>query len=227
MGCQRHIAIPGKERAIGASHRNAVEPQIGDRDRLHGQGALPGIIGDAEQRALERQDAVAVARGALGEEDEVVAGVEPLANGVALRGGAAHAAVDEDGALQPGQPAEQRPARHLGLGDEAALDDAAEDLDVDIGDMVGDEQRRPQRRRFAVHGDAEAHDPATPAVVEARQAARPCTAAGDKQCLHRHERQGERHIAGEPDQPEQHRAHGLTPPWNRARGARSADNTYR
>src|SRR5918912_1454966 len=60
--------------------RQAVEPGIGDGERLYPDfaGALPQrLAGRAQNGAAERQDAVAVARRALGEQQHDVAGLEP------------------------------------------------------------------------------------------------------------------------------------------------------
>src|SRR6185437_12994339 len=127
-------AIPGDERPVEAAEWHAIEPYVSDRDRLHGERSVgPDIVGDAEEGALEGQCAVAVAGRAFGKEDEIVAPVEPVANGVALVMRAAHPAIDEDGALQLGEPADERPARDIGLGDEGRLEQRSQNLDVEEG----------------------------------------------------------------------------------------------
>src|SRR5262249_17645762 len=107
MGREFHIAIPGEERAIEPSERDAVKPDISDRDRLHRERAMAAaVVGYAEERAFERQHAVAVAGRSFGKEDEMVVAVEPVADAIALLGRAADAPVDEHRALQLGEPAE-------------------------------------------------------------------------------------------------------------------------
>ena len=157
MGRQGHVAIPGDERPVSPPERGAVEPRIGYRDRLHHDRLAVRALGDAEQGALERQYAVAVVAGAFREQDQRVLRGEPVGDGVALLRRAAHLAVDEHGALQLGEPAEQRPSGHFGLGDERAGDLRAKYGDVGIRGVVRDEQHRPQCRRLsdAPHPEAE------------------------------------------------------------------------
>src|SRR5262249_29027243 len=108
-------------------------------------------------RRFERQQMDAVAAGALGKKDEIVAVVEPALDFVALaRRTGAVGALDEDGTLQFRQPAEDRPARDFGLGDEAAVDPRAHDLDIEIGGVVGDEERRAMRRARAAADETNA-----------------------------------------------------------------------
>ena len=52
------------------------------------------------------------------EKDQRVPGGKPVADRVPLNRGATHSPVDKDAALQLGEPAEKRPIRDLGLGDE-------------------------------------------------------------------------------------------------------------
>ena len=78
----------------------------------------------------------------------------------------------------------------LGLGDEGAVDDAAEDRDVEIGGVVGDEQRRPARA--SASPTASTPKPRmrqTDAVIEAREAARERALERPAGCLDRHQRQ--------------------------------------
>ena len=60
-----------------------------------------------EEGTLERQDPIAVARGSLGKQDQEVAVGEPPFDLAALVPRGAGPAVDEDGPLQLGQPAEK------------------------------------------------------------------------------------------------------------------------
>ncbi len=62
----------GPERA---PDRNAVEPRIGDRHRLDRERPAVDLeVGEAQQSALEAQRPIAVAAGALGEQDQIAAG---------------------------------------------------------------------------------------------------------------------------------------------------------
>src|SRR6185437_5954466 len=158
-----HVAVPGKERAIEPPERNPVKPLIGDRDRLD-EDAL--VLGGGEERGLERQNTQPVAARALGKEDEIVAVIEAPADRVALAAGAgAIGALDEDRALQLGEPAEDRPLRDLGLRDEAALDAGAEDRDVEIGGVVDGKERRPVARRRAADLERDAENSAAQPVI--------------------------------------------------------------
>jgi len=103
MRRQGHVAIPGKAGAIEAAERHAVKPEIGHRHRLHRDGEAGRAFGDGEERGFERQQALAVAAGALGKEDQILAGLEPRRNRVALSVDRGAAPVDEDAALQLGQ----------------------------------------------------------------------------------------------------------------------------
>ena len=131
------------------------------------------MVGDAEQRALERENAVAVAARSFREQDQRVLGGEPAGDAVALLGRAAHPAVDEHRALQFRQPAEQRPARHLGLGDERGGEQRAQHGDVEIGDVVGGEQHRADGDRPADRAHPQAEDAAAAPVVPAREGGDP------------------------------------------------------
>src|SRR3546814_5776223 len=93
-------------------------------------------------------------------QDHAVAGREPAAQlrGLEMRG--ARLAVDEDRALQLRELAEERPLRDLRLGDERPRNEGAVDRDVEIGGMVGDEQRRPCARAAAEHLEADAEQAA-------------------------------------------------------------------
>ena len=200
MGQKVHIAVPGKGRAHVPVHGQVGKPGIGDRDRLHCQGlALDLLLGDREQRTLEGQHPVAVARRALGKQDQATVSFETACDRILLLAGLARPAVDEDCALQLGEPAEQRPARDLGLGHEAAAHQGAQDLDVEVGGVVGHDQQR------LVPGDATAHvqpyaeDAANQAVVPLGETDR-CPRTD------RHEHGLDRH-AGQRQRDVEHQAH--------------------
>src|SRR3546814_7675214 len=112
MRRQRHVAVPGIGGPEPAPERQAVEPRIGDRNRLHGQRTAGSLDRrDAEQRALERQDVGAVAAGAFRTQNQAVARLEPRQQVVAMARGMPGPALDEDGALQGGEKADDRPDR--------------------------------------------------------------------------------------------------------------------
>src|SRR3546814_3416939 len=131
--------------------------------------ALGAARGGLEQGALEGQDGVAVARGALGKQDQIVARVQAAGHLVAVQGGVAHPALDEDGLLQAREPGEKRPGGHLRLGDEGSLQQRAEHLDIEVGDVVGHIERRMAARRLAVALDLDAEQAAGAPVVPERQ----------------------------------------------------------
>jgi hypothetical protein len=100
-------------------------------------------------------------------------------------------AVDEDGALELGEEAEDRPAGNFGLGDEGKrLGDAAEHGDVEPGRMVGRHQHR-RGRGIADHRHPHAdHAPGQP-LPSHRQVGGHLPAAPDRDQLERHDDEGE------------------------------------
>src|SRR3546814_7084969 len=82
----------------------------------------------------------------FGEQDQVLARLQPLPQAVAMPVGLVRPPIDEDAPLQLGEKSEQRPGPDLGLGDEAARHERAQDHDVEIGGMVADEEGRARRR---------------------------------------------------------------------------------
>ena len=119
IGCRRSR----RPATRAAAHRHAVQARVGDRHRLDvdafGIAAAKRHVGGAEQRALERQQMIAVAGAAFGEQHHRIAAGQARRDLAGLLAGLALAlALDEDGALQPRQRAEDRPAGDLRLGDE-------------------------------------------------------------------------------------------------------------
>src|SRR3546814_17157562 len=85
MGRQVDVAVPGLDRPEPTAERNAVEPRRGHRYRLDRYRPAGGPErGDGEEGALERQRAVAVARRPFGEQDQVLARLQPLPQAVAM-----------------------------------------------------------------------------------------------------------------------------------------------
>ena len=85
----------------------------------------------------------AVAGRSLAEQHQVVAGLEPALELIALSGRSPPASIDEHRALQFGEMAEERPARHFSLGDEAGRQKLAENDDIEPRNVVADKQHRP------------------------------------------------------------------------------------
>jgi hypothetical protein len=56
---------------------------------------------------------------------------------------------DEQGPCQSAKQAEQWPGCDLGLGDEGPIEDGSQDQDVEIGDVIGDVERRASLERAA------------------------------------------------------------------------------
>src|SRR3546814_1498167 len=97
MGRQVHVAVPGIDRPEPTAQRNAVEPRRGHRYRLDRYRPAGGPErGDGEEGALERQRAVAVARRPFGEQDQVLARLQPLPQAVAMPVGLVRPPIDED-----------------------------------------------------------------------------------------------------------------------------------
>ena len=95
-----HVAVPPEPWAVGAGDRNAADVRIDDGGRLHDDRGprWRALAHDGpEQRRLEGQNPVAVARGSFREKHDRVALLEPrhdLVGGVAGRLPAR--AIDED-----------------------------------------------------------------------------------------------------------------------------------
>ena len=196
-----HVAVPGEERPQISSHRHAVQFGVGDGDGLDQERLAPRPpLRHREQGALERQHPVAVAAGALGKQDQVVAPFETVAHLVPVRHRLAPAPLDEDRALQLGQPAVQRPACDLRLGDEGSLDQRTQGHDVDIRDVIGRVKRRMDRRLAAARLDPKTEDSAAMPVIPEWH--RPLQGQVEEhgERLHRHERQRKAGVEKKSDQ---------------------------
>ena len=189
-----HVAIPGKQRPVFPPHRQAVQAGKGDRDRLHLHMPAAGQprFGRAQQRALERQHAVAVMAGAFGKQQQGIARRQPLVDGIARRaGGAAPRALDKDGALQPRQGAEEGPGADLGLGDKGQRRRRRKDHDVGPAGVIGHHQHAFARHRLADDADVDAEQPRRPGGDSHAESVRAARAAQfQQQPLHRHQRAG-------------------------------------
>src|SRR6266581_67841 len=78
MRDQFDITVPCHALAQAAADRHPAEPDIGQRQRLHGdvgmmRGVAERVMDRADQRGAERQHADAIARGALGKQHHRVA----------------------------------------------------------------------------------------------------------------------------------------------------------
>src|SRR5204862_1807526 len=118
-------------------------------------------------------------------------------------------AVEEHSALQPRQPAEQRPTTHLALGDKRTGDQRTEHGDIDIRDMIRGEQYRTRGDRMSDPTYPEAENPATPAVVKPREGGDPGPSQQQADGLHRHQRHGPGEIQRETRQPQHGRADAI------------------
>src|SRR5271170_5720260 len=95
-----HVAVPCEEGPQVAAHRHAVEPDIGDRNRLHGdRRSIDENLGGTEQSRFEWQDAIAVTARPLREQDEIAPRRKTLRDGVALPRAVPRSSLDEDGSL--------------------------------------------------------------------------------------------------------------------------------
>ena len=185
---QVHIAVPGIGRPRAPVHRQSMVARIGQRHRLD-QDAR--ILGGTEEGALEGQDAAAIACGALGEKYQDVTCPEAIPHLVAgIAGGMTAVAVDEDGALQPCQAAEEGPAAHLALGDEGQRCDCAEHQDIDPAYMIAGDQHRPLAGRLTDDAQPDAEEAADHTVVVHGKPARHAGPEPDEELLQRHQRAG-------------------------------------
>src|SRR3546814_14207723 len=107
------------------------------------------------------------------------------------------ATLDEDGLLQAGEPGEEGPGRDLRLGNEGNREERTEHLDVQVGNVVGDVERRVAARRLAAALDLDAEQPAGPLVIPVGQALAQRPAPSDRQELDRsEERRGGKECVG-------------------------------
>ena len=198
-----------------------MHPGKGGRDRLHLHVATIGQhrFGGAQKRALERQHAVAGVAGAFGEQHQRVACDQPVADGVAgFAGGAAAVAVDEHGALQPRQRAEEGPLGHFRLGHERDRRHRREDDDVGPACVIGDQQHAFAGHRLARHLDMDAEQRGDGAVIEIGKAARRVQPQFQQQPLHRH--------ADQRDEEENRRDDGGAQPRHQFCGLRPLGTPY-
>ena len=130
MGLAGLVADPGE--LVGGLA--VIEP-----DRLH-PDARRRRVERREQRRLERQQRVAVPRGPFGEQTHRPAAREGVADLGDLRLHAHPvAAFDEQGLVERAEPADQRHALQLGLGDEGRAGRAGDQQDVEPAQVIGHE----------------------------------------------------------------------------------------
>ena len=184
--------------------RRVVRRLVGQRRHVRRRAASHG---GSEERGTERQHAAAVAGRALREHDHAAARSEsPLEDRQHAQQIALARAVDEHRADGAAQPAEQRPARDVGLRDEGRAQRRAEHDRVEVAQVVRDQQERAARRLAAAR-DAQPDDARRAArpVVEEREA-KPRAAIGAERCdaLDRHDRdRGDAEPGREQARPEQ------------------------
>lgn len=141
-------ADPGEVLALGIEAQgDGLDEQAARRRHEHG-----------EQRGLEGQQAAAIGGCAFGEDGHGLAGGKRCAElGDLFSHTAALGSGDENGVVEPGQPADEGPVSDLILCDECRAGEAGEDGNVDPADMIGDiEDIVDERAAFA--GDAHAED---------------------------------------------------------------------
>ena len=168
--------------------RRVVRRLVGQRRHVRRRAASHG---GSEERGMERQHAAAVAGRALREHHHAAACVEaPLEDRQHAQQIALARAVDEHRADGAAQPAEQRPARDVGLRDEGRAQRRAEHDRVEVAQVVRDQQERAARRLAAAR-DAQPDDARRAArpVVEEREAKRRAAIAAERRDgLDRHDR---------------------------------------
>jgi len=151
---ERQVAHVGR-----GAKRGAVRMLVAHRGRIDARAVGHGGL---EERAVEFQEPVALARGALREEPDALALCERVVHQrVDARGVVAARAADEDRPRFLRQPARQRPVADLALGDEARVAQRGDGEDVRPGDVVGGDHRAVAavRRRAALAADADRQDP--------------------------------------------------------------------
>ena len=162
-----------------------------------------GGDGGLQQVGVERQQCWPGPGGALGEHRHRLAGAQRVGHGMHHPQRIALAfPLDEQRAGASHQPAQQRPAPHIGLGDEARLRHRRmQGGDVEPRHMVGHQQRGARPRR-ATHLQAHAHGP--------QQAGRPPLDAGlaagsvQRRKAQRHHRHAMQHMQHQPRHAPQH-----------------------
>ncbi len=132
------------------------------------------------------------------------------------------APLDEDGALQLGQPAEERPSGDLRLGDERSRQERSEHLYIEIGGVVGDDQHRARLRQAAADAHPDAENAADEAVIGHGQAARQGQPEHDRNSLNRQQRDGQGKIAQHSQAGARGRTHGAAGQASSRRGAPSS-----
>jgi len=196
VGHQRHVAIPGVERAEFAADRDAVETGEGDRDRLHDDPAgspRHRRIAAANSALLERPARVAVARGAFGNRIMLSA---PRGGGQFRRGAASSCcavrSMKTTAATGPECRQPAKPAISLWRRNEPAISDARiECRDSWCGCRRIGRARRPSRH--ATPG--ECREAAGRCGDRRAAAARPAATPRPPQRLQRHEQQRPQHIS--------------------------------
>ncbi len=196
MRRQIHVAIPGEHRPPRVAHRQAGQPVVDHRHRLHertqrrvggGDGApsrQAARLGGGEEGGVERQHAGAVRAGALGEQDQVVPSGQAHAHVVAFPARGAALPADEDGPAQARHLTHDRPAPDIVLRDEAGQQVAAQHGHVEPGGMVRriHHRTRAAGRRLADDPHLHAHQ------LAGRGPVGPCEALLAASRQHQHHR---------------------------------------
>lgn len=176
----------------------AIDPVVAQAEGMHRHRGVDRAL---EQGAVKGQQAVAGSGGAFRKHHQALAGTKsgqhvPLG----VVGRLAAAAFDEYRVVVAAEPADQRPACHIALGDEARRQQGVEDNDINEGNMVTDQQALLDPAQAVPDGfDADAE--------QRQQVARPGTFQALPQGLAaRREQQGDLERAGQHMEPDQQQA---------------------
>ncbi len=169
---QIDVAVPGELVAQRPAGRHAADADIGQRQWLNRDAGMvrlvtQGMVHRSDQRGAERENPVAITRGAFREQHHGIAIAQAVAHLARdLSGLLAPFALDEDRTLKLGEPSEHRPAGDLVLGDKHHRCDRGDDNDVEPRDMVGQDQQRLVGRTLPDLLDANTDDGADGAMIQ-------------------------------------------------------------
>jgi hypothetical protein len=166
MGGDVHIAVPGEHRPACSSRRQPAQPVVDHRHRLD-QGQVPPPLTptrlrDGKKGRAKRQHPRPVRTGAFRKQDQIVARLQRLPHRIALLAGGGPAARNEYRPPEPRDRADDRPTGDIALGDETAVQHAADDRDIHPGGMVRDVDDAPPAGSLDLCSDHPHPDPDQP-----------------------------------------------------------------
>src|SRR6516165_1658181 len=126
------------------------------------------MLRSAEQSTLERKRAIAVSARSFRKKNQRVAGGQSSRYRLALSYRAPHSPIDENRALQLGQPTDKRPVRHFLLGDKGSRNQRAENRDVSIRYVICRKQYRAIGDRLADDADPKSKNATAPPMIKGR-----------------------------------------------------------